>query len=43
MTDLIVGPLEELAPGEMKLVDNEPFKVGVYNCEGELHAMRRSP
>ena len=39
MTDLIVGPLEELGPGEMKLVDNEPFKVGVYNCGGELRAI----
>ena len=34
-----MGPLEELAPGEMKLVDNEPFKVGVYNCGGELYAI----
>ena len=39
MTDLVVGPLEELPPGTMKLVDHEPFKVGVYNCEGELHAI----
>ena len=39
MTDVVAGPLEELPPGTMKLVDHEPFKVGVYNCEGELHAI----
>jgi len=39
LTDLIAGRLEELAPGTMKLVDREPFRVGVYNCAGELHAI----
>ena len=34
-----MGPLEELPPGTMKLVEHEPFKVGVYNCGGELHAI----
>ena len=39
MTDLIAGPLAELAPGEMKLLENDPFRVGVYNCDGALHAI----
>jgi 3-phenylpropionate/trans-cinnamate dioxygenase ferredoxin subunit len=39
LTDLIAGPLAELAPGEMKLLENEPFRVGVYNCDGALHAI----
>ena len=39
MADLRVAPLEELPPGTMKLVDHEPFRIGVYNCEGELHAI----
>ena len=34
-----MGPLAELPPGTMKLVDHEPFKVGVYNCRGELRAI----
>ncbi len=39
MGELVVGPLEELPPGEMKLVEHQPFNVGVYNCDGELHAI----
>ena len=31
--------LEELPPGTMKLVEHEPYGVGVYNCGGELHAI----
>ena len=38
LTDVPVAPLEELPPGTMKLVDHEPYRVGVYNCEGELRA-----
>jgi 3-phenylpropionate/trans-cinnamate dioxygenase ferredoxin subunit len=34
-----VGPLEELPPGTMRLVEHEPFRVGVYNCGGELRAI----
>ena len=36
---LDAGPLEELAPGTMKLVEAEPYSVGVYNCDGELYAI----
>jgi len=39
LTDVVVGPLKELPPGTMKLVEHEPYKVGVYNCEGELFAL----
>ena len=39
MSELIVGPLEELPPGTMKLVEHEPYRVGVYNCAGELRAI----
>ena len=39
MPELDAGPLEELAPGEMRLLEAEPYPVGVYNCGGELFAI----
>jgi 3-phenylpropionate/trans-cinnamate dioxygenase ferredoxin subunit len=39
LAELEVAPLEELPPGEMKLVDANGFRVGVYNCGGELCAI----
>ena len=39
MAELEAGSLEEIPPGEMKLVDAEPYSVGVYNCGGELYAL----
>jgi 3-phenylpropionate/trans-cinnamate dioxygenase ferredoxin component len=39
LPDVEVGPLDELPPGEMKLVEAEPYGIGVYNCEGELYAI----
>ena len=39
MPDLEVGPLDAIPSGEMKLVDAEPYPVGVYNCDGELYAI----
>jgi 3-phenylpropionate/trans-cinnamate dioxygenase ferredoxin subunit len=30
---------EALAPGEMRLVDAGPLKIGVYNCGGRLFAI----
>ena len=39
MAELEAGPPEEIPPGEMKLVDAEPYSVGVYNCGGELYAL----
>ncbi|HEY4346374.1 MAG TPA: non-heme iron oxygenase ferredoxin subunit [Gaiellaceae bacterium] len=38
MTELRIA-LEELPPGSMKLIDREPVRVGVYNCDGALHAI----
>jgi 3-phenylpropionate/trans-cinnamate dioxygenase ferredoxin subunit len=34
-----VCPLDELAPGSMKLVPAGSITVGVYNCGGELYAI----
>ena len=40
MPDLVVGPLDELPPGAMKLVEVDPsLSVGVYNCGGALYAL----
>ena len=39
MPELDAGPIDELPPGEMKLIEAEPYSVGVYNCDGELHAI----
>lgn len=30
---------EELAPGEMRLVEADGRKIGVFNCEGALYAI----
>ena len=37
--ELEIGPIDELPPGEMKLVDAGSFEVGVYNCGGKLYAI----
>ena len=34
-----MASLAELPPGSMKLVEREPFGIGVYNCAGALHAI----
>ena len=39
MAEVVVGPADEIPPGEMKLVAAEPYSVGVYNCDGELYAL----
>ena len=39
MTSIAVCPVEELPPGEMKLVRTDTVDVGVYNIEGELLAL----
>lgn len=37
--EIDVCPLDELSPGEMKLVPAGPIVVGVYNVGGELYAI----
>ncbi len=39
MADVDVCPVEELPPGEMKLVHAGQISVGVYNIDGELFAI----
>ncbi len=39
MSEIPVAPLAELPPGTMKLIEREPDRIGVYNCEGELLAI----
>lgn len=39
MADVVVCPVEELPPGEMKLVHASQISIGVYNCNGELYAL----
>jgi 3-phenylpropionate/trans-cinnamate dioxygenase ferredoxin component len=39
VTSIAVCPVEELPPGEMKLVRTDTVDVGVYNIEGELLAL----
>jgi len=38
-TTIDVCPAGELPPGQMKLVEHEGRKIGVFNCEGTLHAI----
>jgi 3-phenylpropionate/trans-cinnamate dioxygenase ferredoxin subunit len=39
LPDLVVCPVEELPPGEMKLVHAGEISVGVYNCDGSFYAL----
>jgi 3-phenylpropionate/trans-cinnamate dioxygenase ferredoxin subunit len=39
VTWVAVCPVEELPPGEMRLVRTDRFDVGVYNVGGELRAL----
>ena len=39
MAEIEVGPLEELAPGAMRLVSAGSVTIGVYNCNGRLLAI----
>jgi 3-phenylpropionate/trans-cinnamate dioxygenase ferredoxin subunit len=38
-TTIAVCPAAELAPGEMRLVEHDGRKIGVFNCEGALYAI----
>ena len=39
MADVVVCPVEELPPGERRLVEWEDLEIGVFNCAGELLAI----
>ena len=39
MAELTVCPLEELSPGEVKIVRAGELAIGVYNLGGELYAI----
>jgi 3-phenylpropionate/trans-cinnamate dioxygenase ferredoxin component len=39
LAELEVGPVEDLPPGEMKLVEVGTLGVGIYNCGGVLYAI----
>jgi 3-phenylpropionate/trans-cinnamate dioxygenase ferredoxin subunit len=38
-TKIAVCPTAELPPGEMRLVEHDGHKIGVFNCEGALYAI----
>ena len=38
-TSIVVCPLAELPPGQMRLVEHEGRKIGVFNCDGQLLAI----
>jgi 3-phenylpropionate/trans-cinnamate dioxygenase ferredoxin component len=39
VAELTVGPVEELPPGEVKIVRAGELAVGVYNLDGEYYAI----
>ncbi len=39
MPELTVGPVEELSPGEVKIVRAGELAIGVYNLNGEYYAI----
>ena len=39
MGELTVGPVEELPPGEVKIVRAGELAIGVYNLNGEYYAI----
>jgi 3-phenylpropionate/trans-cinnamate dioxygenase ferredoxin subunit len=39
VSEVEVGPLEELPSGSMRLVEVGPLTIGVYNCAGRLYAI----
>jgi 3-phenylpropionate/trans-cinnamate dioxygenase ferredoxin component len=38
-TSITVCPAAELSAGEMRLVEHEGRKIGVFNCDGALYAI----
>lgn len=38
-TTIAVCPVAELQPGDMRLVEHDGVKIGVFNCDGALYAI----
>ena len=38
-TSIPVCPLAELPPGQMRLVEHDGDKIGVFNCDGTIYAI----
>ena len=38
-TQISVCSLAELAPGQMRLVEHDGTKIGVFNCDGAVYAI----
>ena len=38
-SEIVVGPVEELPPGEVKIVRDGQLVIGVYNCDGAFYAI----
>ena len=39
MPEIVVGPVEELPPGEVRIVRDGQLEIGVYNCDGSFYAI----
>jgi 3-phenylpropionate/trans-cinnamate dioxygenase ferredoxin subunit len=39
LAEIVVGPLDELPPGEVKIVRVGELALGVFNLNGELYAL----
>jgi 3-phenylpropionate/trans-cinnamate dioxygenase ferredoxin subunit len=39
VAEIVVGPVEELPPGEVKIVRDGQLEICVYNLDGELYAI----
>jgi 3-phenylpropionate/trans-cinnamate dioxygenase ferredoxin subunit len=37
--EIVVGPVEDLPPGEVKIVRDGTLAIGVYNIDGEYYAI----
>jgi 3-phenylpropionate/trans-cinnamate dioxygenase ferredoxin subunit len=37
--EVIVGPVEDFPPGEVRIVRDGQLTIGVYNCDGEFYAI----
>lgn len=40
MAKFVVGPVDEIGPGQRKIVEHDGRSIGVFNVDGEYHAVR---